>query len=645
MLAAFGLAACGGGGGGGTASTGGTGTGTGTGTGSTGGTDAAPTAVAGVDHTTGLLAMIAAKGSDGAYTLPEIPAGMSETYGGVNFACADGEQACTVTLKVTQSETGVDMVSAERTGGEVTASFVDPLDNPDTDMNTANPASISAILRVAIDGMAVEANATASPPSAAAPAGADSDGTSVGGMKSGMLGVSELDNIGAADASKISVTGDFDPNSADVADTEPNEGNDTLNGGATDSALGRTGWNAHRVMHEDWGDTSMPNRDGGYETAAVVYSNIQPSSDVAFADVRNVIAHDNYRVWFTMAAGVVTIDTTQAAWAVPTANIVITVEDALVADITQVKTMDEQVQGTYFGASGLFTCTSATCRITRAAAGSTNFGIGDDDPVLDGSQEGGTWTFAPADGATVNLPDQNWLAFGFWLTAPDDAADGTHRVGVFHDGMQAYDYGNANNDDTGRLAGTATYQGSAAGLYVNRDNSGVFTADVNLDADFETNMLSGRVDNFKNSRGGFISSDTRTDPNDPQQGGEGDWFVELRRSAIGTMANQVDQPATNGVAAGNIGGSADGVQWSGGEWNAQLYGHGGRVPVPMMVSPTNPTEMVVAPAHMNPGVAPSGVAGTFRAVTDELSDGTHKGVVGAFGATLDEHTPPAAPAE
>ena len=32
-----------------------------------------------------------------------------------------------------------------------------------------------------------------------------------------------------------------------------------------------------------------------------------------------------------------------------------------------------------------------------------------------------------------------------------------------------------------------------------------------------------------------------------------------------------------------------------------------------------------------------------RAVTDELSDGTHKGVVGAFGATLDEHTPPAAP--
>ena len=41
---------------------------------------------------------------------------------------------------------------------------------------------------------------------------------------------------------------------------------------------------------------------------------------------------------------------------------------------------------------------------------------------------------------TVALPDQDWIAFGFWLTAPNDAKDGTHRMGVFYDGMDMYGY-------------------------------------------------------------------------------------------------------------------------------------------------------------------------------------------------------------
>ena len=38
------------------------------------------------------------------------------------------------------------------------------------------------------------------------------------------------------------------------------------------------------------------------------------------------------------------------------------------------------------------------------------------------------------------LPDQDWLAFGFWLTAPDDAPNGVHRLGVFYEGMDTYGY-------------------------------------------------------------------------------------------------------------------------------------------------------------------------------------------------------------
>ena len=45
-------------------------------------------------------------------------------------------------------------------------------------------------------------------------------------------------------------------------------------------------------------------------------------------------------------------------------------------------------------------------------------------------------------------------------------------------------------------------------------------------------MLSGRIDNFKNSQGGFIGDDTRANPNDPMEGGENDWVVRLNMGMI-----------------------------------------------------------------------------------------------------------------
>ena len=577
--------------------------------------------IAAIPHTTGL----AAAGST--TEAIEIPAGGSVTRGGVMFSCA-GETACMISLTVTDDGD----VSGTSTGGTVTAMFVDPLVN----MNPTNAASVAAIMGSALDTVAVadDDQTVVGGASTAAVIGGLKDGGMIDGFPAGT-------GIGAADMSKVSVTDMLDPNSAVVstvtAAVDMDENTDDI-GMYTAGAVGLAGW-GHRVLHSDWGDTRTPDRDGGFETIAVVYSNLQGPGPVAFADVATTLAngtitfdeieYTNVRAWFTLTDGVVVgIDTSSADnWLVPAMTITILVEDSLVADITQVKAVGSQVQGTYFGAKGTFTCTTATangtCTIRRAMAGDTDFRVADLNGEDAGYGAAGTWSFEPDEGVMVMLPDQDWLAFGFWLTAPDDAANGLHRLGVFHDGMDMYAF-SEDGDDAGKgLDGSATYDGAAAGYYVNGEESGLFTANAYLMADFghgnANGMLSGRVDNFKNSRGAFIGTDTRANPNDPLAGGESDWVVTLRETEI------IDDGGFR-ADGGFIRGSADGVQWADGEWDAQFYGGGDRA----VDSDADP----VVPAD-----APSGVGGTFRAITDELSTGGFKGVIGAFGAELDVHTP------
>jgi hypothetical protein len=250
--------------------------------------------------------------------------------------------------------------------------------------------------------------------------------------------------------------------------------------------------------------------------------------------------------------------------------------------------------------------------------------------VVGADAQNGVWSFEPDEKATVMLPDQDWLAFGFWLTAPDDIDDGAHRVGVFYDGMDPYGYEGATDTSGNSLIGTASYSGSAAGYYVNRMHSGMFTASATLTATFDTNnsgsadegenMLTGRINNFRTPDGTFIDSDTRASPNDPNQGGEGDWVVTLGAMGIGN---------DGAVTGGPVSGSADGVLWNEGEWNAQLYGAGDGDEVDV-------GQGIVAV----PPSPPTGVAGNFRAITVDLNDdedmeGEYKAVIGAFGATAD----------
>ena len=133
--------------------------------------------------------------------------------------------------------------------------------------------------------------------------------------------------------------------------------------------------------------------------------------------------------------------------------------------------------------------------------------------------------------------------------------------------VQLWDTTNVN-----ALTGEATYSGDAAGVYVDRPH--VWALHRPRDAhggDFTgpPSMLSGRIDNFKNTGGTYLGTDTAANPNDPVGGGENDWVVVLLDTAINTEGTFA--PNGNGMVAG----SADGVAWTdGGEWSAQLYGPG-----------------------------------------------------------------------
>ena len=139
-----------------------------------------------------------------------------------------------------------------------------------------------------------------------------------------------------------------------------------------------------------------------------------------------------------------------------------------------------ETAGTYNGAMGTYRCNgTAACTVDINAMGKIS-GIGDG------------WIFTPAMGATSDVPDANYLYYGFWLKKTTDE-DGTtyNEVETF-----AMATGHLETDDTNLVGvlGTATYTGDSVGVYVKNvlddqanitsATSGHFRADVELNANF-----------------------------------------------------------------------------------------------------------------------------------------------------------------
>ena len=140
--------------------------------------------------------------------------------------------------------------------------------------------------------------------------------------------------------------------------------------------------------------------------------------------------------------------------------------------------------GTFHGVAGTYECTTPPCTVSTANDGMI-------------SSTGGPWTFTPdsdlAGEIMIDLPDTDYLYFGWWLKEPTDA-EGSYAFRTFSGGTVPFAVDNkftsGNNDE---LLGTALYRGRAAGQYVTKDFSGgvlsggtagVFTATALLTANF-----------------------------------------------------------------------------------------------------------------------------------------------------------------
>lgn len=175
-----------------------------------------------------------------------------------------------------------------------------------------------------------------------------------------------------------------------------------------------------------------------------------------------------------------------------------------------------EIMGTFNGAMGTFKCNAAGasgCAVTVNAMGVVSAVSADND-----------WIFIPAEGATVDVGDGDFLHYGFWLkkTTAANGAITYNEVETFA-GSSVDASGNVST-----VLGQATYEGGATGVYVknvynpdrtiNMATSGHFRADVRLMAIFGQvpvsatdatgtiapnllNTVSGTIDNFMLSGG------------------------------------------------------------------------------------------------------------------------------------------------
>ena len=168
-----------------------------------------------------------------------------------------------------------------------------------------------------------------------------------------------------------------------------------------------------------------------------------------------------------------------------------------------------QVGAAYKGIDGTAFCVGSNCVVEADADGGRKFT--------------GDWYFTPAMPMQVYLknadgvygPETLFVSFGHWLTV-DEAAGDEWTVHTFATSTAATLYTVALSDD---LDDSATYNGKAAGMSVYKTdnaagdgqdiNSGRFTADVTLNAEFgiatrTAAMIGGTIDGFD---GGYAAND------------------------------------------------------------------------------------------------------------------------------------------
>ena len=338
-----------------------------------------------------------------------------------------------------------------------------------------------------------------------------------------------------------------------------------------------------------------------------VYTNIQAPGRQSF-----VAAYIEGAAEFTLAAdgfavtdGVLTL----AVGANTTVAKLVTLSQSLVGTsvILGVGILEDPVtlKGTFDGASGVFSCVAADCSVVVEDKKFAGFGQ--------------PWIFTAAPGATIDtlVTDADYLHFGYWKQATEDA-DGVvgYDFQSFSGGEQSFgmdNIGPLTDDDATYVRGTASYAGPAAGLYVRKSlmpdgstasaTSGSFTAHAKLGAHFGQNakktIAPANLYSIWGTVGNFRDGTTRLDG----------WTVELKRASFDGL---------DGAGGGAYTDTFKGETTGGGSWNGQFFG------VSTEGSAGDDTATPVEPAV--PASMPSSVAGEFDAT---FNNGQ---VNGAFGA-------------
>ena len=240
--------------------------------------------------------------------------------------------------------------------------------------------------------------------------------------------------------------------------------------------------------------------------------------------------------------------------------------------VTSTGTARFSTSGSLHGVAGTYTCTG-TCGSSFNA---------DDVLVLTG-----TWTFKPSN-PSAPVMDGAAVQYGWW----------THDLGKTSAVARVY-YGPKDMNEVAYTGGgKATYTGDAVGQYAihrgagSDNDSGAFTADVTLNANFGTNAeISGMVD-------GFMGAD----------GMARDWEVALRAATITSGAwAPVDAPGNTAMTVWTMGGVKGSAA---GSWRGQTYGPGATPDVTL---------------------TPAAVAGAFSAEHGNIGN-----MIGSFGADVDD---------
>ncbi len=459
----------------------------------------------------------------------QIEAGMSETSGSVTFMCAAGGDACTVMVAADGSVTS--------TGGMVTAMNSSSYQ---TALDEAAAAKVAAATKAAgTKRTAIEAEAAQTDDAGLGGSDAPAAGSTGAYTLAIKHGETSITVEGATDADDEKFVQAMDLGGGSTMHTRTMDA-DTDGNVMTEVAIVTTDIEAPKATAFGMVHTLDVRVDG--ETATDEMPN--DALNVATANLAHVKAS-----MFTAPAG--TVGTTILSFQHEVGD------DATTMDTDESKAAAE-IMGTYEGAMGVYKCNaSSACTVTVDGKGMVSAVSNNDD-----------WIFIPADGATVDVADTDYLHYGFWLkrTTDSDGAVTYNEVETF--AGSSIDQSSALD----RVTGKATYDGGATGVYVRETyktsdgsvdtaTSGHFMADASLTAYFGQtvddpdtagvneagrippamlNSLSGTIDNFVLS------------------GGEAnDWSVNLAQGDVNA----------DGTASGVANGGGDA-----GTWGATFHG-------------------------------------------------------------------------